>query len=84
MVEGLGPTGKGQALKVKVRAIPEKGAANRALEKIVAKWLGVPRTTVQLVKGSKSRLKTISITGDPEELAARLNTLTESDPSNKI
>jgi len=55
-----------------VRAIPEDGAANRALEELVARWLGVAKQSVSLAKGGKSRLKSLRISGDPDELDRRL------------
>jgi uncharacterized protein len=58
-----------------VRAVPEKGAANVALEKLVAGWLGVPPSTVSLVAGSTSRMKTVFVAGDPDDLTGRLSTL---------
>ncbi|MHA1165060.1 MAG: DUF167 family protein [Alphaproteobacteria bacterium] len=55
-------------LKAKVRAIPDKGKANTALEKLIAKWLRVPVSSVRLSSGSKSRLKSIGIHGDSSDL----------------
>lgn len=55
-------------LKARVRAIPDKGKANSALEKLIAKWLRVPASSVRLASGSKSRLKTLEIHGDPSVL----------------
>ncbi len=72
VVDGVIATTDGPALKVKVRAVPEKGAANRALEKVLAAWLGIPKSTVGLVKGQKSRLKTVHISGDAKEQENRL------------
>lgn len=59
-------------LKVRVRAVPEDGKANSAVQKLVATWLGVPRSAVRVVTGSKTRLKGLEIDGPPE-LAARLS-----------
>lgn len=56
----------------RVRAVPEKGAANTALEVLVAKTLGVARTRVSVVSGSTSRVKTVAIEGDAEAIARRL------------
>lgn len=60
-------------LKAKVRAVPEKGRANAALVRLVAKWLGVPRTRVTCVAGGKSRIKTLEIEGDGNDLITRIN-----------
>lgn len=57
---------------VKVRALPSEGAANAALERLVARWLGLAQRDVALVGGDKSRLKTLLLSGDPGELAERL------------
>ena len=56
----------------KVRAVPEKGAANAALERLVAAWLAVPKASVSVVQGGTSRLKSVRVGGSPSELAARL------------
>lgn len=57
-------------LKARVTAAPEAGKANAALEKLFAQWLGVPRSTVTVTSGAKSRLKTLTITGNASNLAA--------------
>ena len=62
----------GLHLAVKVRALPSEGAANAALEKLIARWLGLPQRDVSLAAGGKSRLKSLHLTGDPGELAGRL------------
>ena len=61
-------------LKARVRAVPEKGKANVALEKLIAKWLGVPSGGVTLVSGGASRLKSVRVDGDPEALSAAIDT----------
>lgn len=61
-LEGLMRNANGQAyLKARVRAIPEKGKANAALEKLIAKAICVPRSVVSVVKGSTDRVKTVQI-----------------------
>jgi uncharacterized protein YggU (UPF0235/DUF167 family) len=62
-----------------VRAVPEKGAANAALEKLVAAFLDVPRSMVSVVAGGTARLKTVRVTGDPKPFAKRLEKLTAPD-----
>jgi uncharacterized protein YggU (UPF0235/DUF167 family) len=70
-VTGVGDTADGRALLVRVRAVPEKGAANLALEKVIAGWLGVPRSCVSVTAGTtKSRVKTLAIEGEPRALEA--------------
>jgi uncharacterized protein len=71
-VDGLQTTAEGPAFQARVRAIPEDGAANTALERLVSEWLQVPKTSVRLATGSKSRLKSVAISGDSEQLDQRL------------
>jgi uncharacterized protein YggU (UPF0235/DUF167 family) len=62
----------GSHLIARVRAVPEKGAANLALERLLAERLGVPRGSVSVVAGRTSRLKTVRIAGDAAFLAGRI------------
>ena len=72
-IDGFGEAGDGSLhLLARVRAVPEKGAANQALERLVAEWLGVPRSRVAVVAGGTSRLKTVRIAGDAGDLARRV------------
>ena len=82
-VDGLVDTIDGPVIQVRVRAIPEDGAANKALEELVAKWLGVPKRSVSLATGGKSRLKSICIAGDPAVLDRSLQELTSKFQQNK-
>lgn len=59
-------------LTAKVRAVPEKGLANAALERLVANWLNVAKSEVAVVAGDTARLKTLRIRGDPAQLAVRI------------
>lgn len=56
-------------LKARVRAVPEKNKANRALEQLIAKKLKVGKTSVRVVSGETGRSKTVRVDGDPGELA---------------
>jgi uncharacterized protein (TIGR00251 family) len=68
----------GEALKVAVTAPPEDGAANAAVEKLLARELGLSRKQVALVGGLGSRQKTLRITGlTREELSQRIAKLTD-------
>lgn len=62
-------------LKARVRAVPENGAANQALERLVAKALGVPRSAVSVAAGGTARLKTLRVLGDPAALAKVIEAL---------
>ena len=69
-IDGVEATADEQShLKARVRAVPENGAANAALERMVAKALGVPGSAVSVVSGGTSRLKTLRIAGDATALA---------------
>jgi len=71
-VEGVAAASDGSIhLKARVRAIPENGKANKALERLIAEWLGVPTGTVAVTGGTTARLKTVSVKGDAGLLAAR-------------
>lgn|GEM_PF-1037313 len=48
-------------LKVALTAPPVNGAANTALVALVAEVLAVPRRSVQLVRGEKSRQKVVRV-----------------------
>lgn len=60
--------GERPALAIRVRAAPDRGQANRALEKLLAARFGIPGSRVTIVAGTTSRLKQVQIEGDPEEL----------------
>jgi len=61
------------ALKVRLAAPPVEGSANQALVKLLAKALGVPKKSVQVASGHKSRNKRLWVEGlEPAEVAKRL------------
>ena len=49
------------ALKISLTAPPVEGAANRLCRDFVAELLGLPRARVEVVRGHKSRRKTIHV-----------------------
>jgi uncharacterized protein YggU (UPF0235/DUF167 family) len=65
-------------MKVRVRAIAEGGAANRAVTELLAKALGVPKAKVRLLSGATSRLKQVAVDGDPKSLGEALRVLTSA------
>jgi uncharacterized protein (TIGR00251 family) len=65
-----GPAGTHDGLpRLRVRARAHDGEANREVVKAVAKLMGVPRTSVRIASGERSRTKRIEVTGDPGGLA---------------
>jgi uncharacterized protein YggU (UPF0235/DUF167 family) len=83
-VAGVGVSADGSRhLKARVRAVPEKGAANAALETLIANWLGRARRDVKLVAGGTSRLKTVRISGDPAGIAADIETRLSIGPESE-
>jgi len=71
-VEGVIPSAEGLALAARVRAVPAEGEANAAVEKLIARWLDVPKSTVRVTGGAKSRIKSLTISGDRVCLEQRL------------
>ncbi len=60
------------ALRVRVAAPAVDGAANRALVRLLAGELGVPRGSVRIVAGETARTKLVEVDGlDRGALAAR-------------
>lgn len=68
-IAGIEEHGGEMVLKARVRALPEGGRANEALERLIALWLDVPRSSVSIARGGKSRLKEAAIAGESEGLA---------------
>jgi hypothetical protein len=60
------------ALKARVRAAPEEGAANEALGRLLARAASVPASAVTIVRGATSRQKSFQISGDASAIAAAL------------
>jgi uncharacterized protein len=63
-------------LHVRVTRPAAHGEANHAVARVVARAIGVPRSAVTPVAGSRSRIKRLAIEGlTAEELSARLRGL---------
>ena len=74
-IEGVQETADGAAhLAARVRAAPDKGAANTALARLLADRLDLPKRAVVVVAGSTSHLKTVRLTGDAVEIAKAVET----------
>lgn len=59
-------------LALRVRAVPDKGAANKAVIALIAKDFDLPKSRIRLTAGSTSRQKRLHLTGDPDRLIATL------------
>ena len=68
-IEGVQAADGAVHLAARVRAVPDKGAANAALERLLADRLDLPKRAVSVVAGSTSRLKTVRLAGDTAEIA---------------
>jgi uncharacterized protein YggU (UPF0235/DUF167 family) len=64
-----------EVLRLRVRAVPDGGKANKAVIALVARAFGVPKAGVEIIAGATARLKTIDLAGDSAELGARARQL---------
>jgi len=53
--------GEGGTVRVHVTAIPDKGAANAAVLKLLAKAMGVPKSRLAILRGATSRDKVVRV-----------------------
>lgn len=61
-IDGVARDEKGLLyLKARVRAAPEHGEANKALEALLAKALGVAKGKVSVTRGTTARMKSVEI-----------------------
>ncbi len=80
-VEGVALLADGrQVLKARVRAVPEDGQANVALQRLLAAFFRRPASSVRLVAGATARIKTLVVAGDPDSLALQLVELEPPPP----
>lgn len=56
------------ALKIRIAARAEDGAANKAICTFLAETFAVPKTSVSILRGTSSRQKTVLIEGDTKKL----------------
>ncbi|OLP42770.1 DUF167 domain-containing protein [Rhizobium oryziradicis] len=76
-VDGVERNSNGEAhLKVRVSDVPEKGKANKALIAVLAKRMGIAKSSITLVSGDTARQKILRIDGNPEDLIGKLDKLT--------
>lgn len=77
LIEGVEERDDGtRVLRIRVKAVPDKGKANAAAVALLGKALGVPKSSISVVAGETARFKTVAIAGDPAHLAAMVGALT--------
>lgn len=63
-------------LRLEVHAAPTEGEANRASVEFLARSLRLPRASVEIVSGRKSRRKLVRVSGQPgDTLKAQIEAL---------
>jgi len=76
-IDGIETLADGRnVVKMRVRAVAEGGEANRAVTELLARALGVPKSSVRLLSGATSRLKQVAVDGDAAKLGEALRVLT--------
>lgn len=53
----------GDAIKIRLTAPPVEGAANAALVAFLSRTLGVPKSSVRIARGERSRTKVVEVIG---------------------
>ena len=60
-------------IKIKLNSPPIEGRANKEVVLLLSKVLGVPKTSIELACGDKSKLKTLIIPLTEEQLRKKLS-----------
>ncbi len=61
------------SLKIRVTAAPEDNKANDAVLKLLADRLGIPRTSVRILRGHRTRNKIVQLEGlTKEDIPSRI------------
>ena len=61
------------SLKVKIKAQPVEGKANKYLVAYLSKVLNLPKSSITLLKGESNSFKTLEIDGNEEAINAVIN-----------
>jgi uncharacterized protein len=62
----------GGALRVRIAAPPVEGAANRELQRLLAKIFKLPQNAVEIIAGTNSKRKVVRVTGGRDATLERL------------
>jgi len=80
-IEGVEIRDDGRAvLRLRVRAVPDKGKANAAAVTLLSRTLGVPKSAMRVTSGETSRMKTIAVAGNAADLAATIESIGQRLP----
>ena len=78
-IEGVETRDDGHdVLRLRVKAVPDKGKANAAVIVLLAKALGTSKSQISLVSGDTARQKTVFIAGDGVSIATLVDKLSPS------
>ncbi|GHA23908.1 UPF0235 protein [Devosia pacifica] len=66
-----------QVLRVRVRAVPDKGRANTAVTRLLARTTGIAPSAIRLTSGATARIKTFCLDISAEQHPAVLARLAE-------
>lgn len=64
---------------LRVRAVPDKGKANKAVIALFATWADCPKRDIDIIRGATARIKMLRVTGPADQLdrvRAKLEILT--------
>ena len=62
-------------LKIKLNSPPIDGKANKEIIAFFSKLINVPKTSIEISKGEKNKLKTLLIKGDTVLLKEKINNI---------
>ncbi|MDP6342808.1 MAG: DUF167 domain-containing protein [Alphaproteobacteria bacterium] len=88
-IDGIEPAADGgRRLAVRVTAKPEKGKANKALLRLLAKAWRLPQSRLEVAGGARSRDKQVLLRGEAADAMALLARWRDgqysSDPANRL
>lgn len=63
----IGADGK-SCLALRVRALPDKGKANKAVIALFADWARCAKRDIDVVRGATARIKTLRVSGSADQL----------------
>jgi hypothetical protein len=72
-IDGVKEGPGGPYIQARVRAVPEDGKANAALVELLAREIGVAKSTVTVTAGHTHRLKSLLVAGDAAALEKKIS-----------